>query len=159
MKTNPESKSQSPNKGWLLFGALAAAALGGLATALVMSYGRPTVSTASAEPTIPPGVSLTSWFDNGKGGEHVLQIAKGNAPPVGVRLVGTVTTDTDCEPDAQGLNHCHNVIDLGNGRSIEVIHNHMMHRYPCLEPGQRLSITRLNTNWVVANEGQVPRVN
>jgi len=156
MNTNPNSKLQRRSIGRLLLVALAAAGFGGLGTAFFLSYGQ---QAASAGTTIPPGVSLTSWFDNGKGGEHVLQIAKGDAPPVGVRLVGTVKTDTDCDPDAQGLNHCHNTIDLSNGRSIEVIHNHMMHRFPCLEPGQRLSITRLNANWVVANEGQVPRVN
>lgn len=156
MNTNPNSKSQRRSIGRLLLVALAAAGLGGLVTAFVLSYGQ---QAASAEPTIPPGVSLTSWFDNGKGGEHVLQIAQGNAPPVGVRLVGTVTTDTDCDPDAQGLNHCHNVIDLGNGRSVEVIHNHSMHRFECLAPGQRLSITRLNANWLVASDVQAPRTN
>ena len=82
MKANLESKSQRRNTGWMLFGALTAAGLGGLATALVMSYAQ---QTASAEPTIPPGVSLTSWFDNGKGGLHVLQIREGSAPPAGVR--------------------------------------------------------------------------
>lgn len=156
MKANLESKSQRRNTGWMLFGALMAAGLGGLATALVMSYAQ---QTASAEPTIPPGVSLTSWFDNGKGGLHVLQIREGSAPPAGVRLTGRVLTDTDCAPDAQGLNHCHNNIDLGNGRILAVINNHAMNRYPCLEPGQRLSITRLNANWVVAWEGQASRFN
>ncbi|MBK5264730.1 MAG: hypothetical protein JJE34_05775 [Alphaproteobacteria bacterium] len=156
MKTDPKSKSSLGRIGGLLLGALTIFILGSIAAYLVLPNGQ---QSANAEPAIPPGVSLTSWFDNGKGGEHVMQIASGDAPPVGVRFVGTVKTDTDCDPDAQGLNHCHNVIDLGNGRSIEVIHNHMMHRYPCLSPGQRLSITRLNTNWLIANEGQVPRVN
>ncbi len=156
MNTNPNSKSQLRSIGRVLLVALAAACLGGLVGAFVVSSGQ---QAARAGPTIPPSVSLTSWFDNGKGGEHVLQIAKGNAPPVGVRLVGTVTTDTDCDPDEQGLNHCHNNIDLGNGRSIEVIHNHSMHKFPCLEPGQKLSITRLNTNWVVALEDKPSRAN
>jgi hypothetical protein len=156
MKANPKSKPQRRNTGWMLFGALTAASLGGLAAVLIMSYGQ---QAASAEPTIPPGVSLTSWFDNGKGGLHVLQIREGSAPPAGVRLTGTVLTDTDCAPDAQGLNHCHNNIDLGNGRILAVINNHAMNRYPCLQPGQRLAITRLNANWVVAWEGQGSRFN
>jgi hypothetical protein len=154
MKPNPESKSQRRNTGWMLFGALTAAGLGGLAAVLIMSYGQ---QAARAEPTIPPGVSLTSWFDNGKGGLHVLQIREGSAPPAGARLTGHVLTDTDCAPDAQGLNHCHNDIDLGNGRILAVINNHAMNRYPCLVPGQRLSITRLNANWVVAWEGHGSR--
>ncbi len=156
MNTNPNPKSQLRSISRLLLVGLAAAGLGGLVTAFVLSSGQ---QAANAGPPIPPGVSLTSWFDNGKGGEHVLQIANGTAPLPGVRLIGTVTTDTDCDPDAQGLNHCRNNIDLGNGRSIEVIHNHAMHRFPCLEPGQRLSITRLNANWVVALENKPSRVN
>ena len=156
MKSNSETKPQRRHIGWLLLGALAAAGLGSLATILLLSSGQ---QAASAQPAIPPGVSLTSWFENGKGGQHVLQIAGGAAPPSGTRLIGTVTTDTDCDPDAQGLNHCRNNIDLGNGRNIAVIHNHAMHNYPCLEPGQKLSITRLNANWVVALEDKPSRVN
>ena len=156
MNTKPERKSQSRNIGWLLLGALAAAGLGSLATVLLLSSGQ---QAASAQPAIPPGVSLTSWFENGKGGQHVLQIAEGAAPLPGVRLFGTVLTDTDCDPDAQGLNHCRNNIDLGSGRSLAVIHNHAMHNYPCLEPGQKLSITRLNGSWVVAQDIQPPRSN
>ncbi len=156
--SKPELKPQRRHFGWLLFGALAIAGLSSLATVLLLTYGKDTAS-ASQQPPIPPGVSLTSWFDNGKGGQHVLQVANGAAPLPGVRLTGIVTTDTDCDPDAQGLNHCHNNIDLGNGRSIEVIHNHAMHRFPCLEPGQKLSITRLNADWVVATDVQASRVN
>lgn len=156
MKTDVQSKSRGYSFGRFLIVAATAAGVGSLATFLGLSYGQ---RSANAEPSIPSGVALTTWFDNGKGGEHVLQIAQGSPPPVGVRLVGTVQTDTDCDPDAQGLNHCHNVIALENGRNIEVIHNHAMHRYPCLEPGQRLSITRLNENWVIGMEGQARRVN
>ena len=115
--------------------------------------------SANAEPTIPSGAALSSWFENGQGGQHILQIAQGDAPADGVRLIGTVKTDTDCDPDAKGLNHCHNDIALENGRTISMIHNHAMHRFPCLEPGQRLSITRLDAKWVVALEGQPRSVN
>ncbi len=156
MITKPESKSSFAHKALLVVGALAIFCLGALAAVLLLPDRQ---GTASAEPTIPPGVSLTSWFENGKGGQHVLQIAEGNAPPINVRVAGTVTSDTDCDPDAQGLSHCHNNIDLGNGRSITVIHNHAMQRHPCLAPGQRLSIAGLNANWVVAYEGQSPQAN
>ena len=129
MITKPESNSSFAHTALLVVGALAIFCLGGLAAELLLSY-RPGAATAAyrqeattAEPTIPAGVSLTSWFENGKGGQYVLQIAEGDAPPAGVRVTGTVTTDTDCDPDAQGLNHCHNNIDLGNGRSIAVINN------------------------------------
>ena len=150
MNTNPQTKPQHRHIGRLLLVALAAAALGGLAMALMLPAGQ---STASAEPAIPPGVSLTSWFDNGKDGHHVLQIAEGNAPSAGVRVSGVVATDTNCDPDAQGLSHCHNRINLSDGGSIEVIHTHFMSRIPCLLPGQRVSITGLNASWVVAVAG------
>ena len=156
MKKDQKSKVQGPNLGRMLLVTLALVSLGALAAVGVLYYGQ---RSASAEPTIPIGVSLTSWFDNGKGGEHVLQLAQGNPPPVGVRLAGVVKSDTDCEPDPQGLNHCHNVIALSNGSSIEVINNHTMHRYPCLSPGQRLSVMRLNENWVVAYEPRGARFN
>ena len=165
MITKPESNSSFAYTALLVVGGLAIFCLGGLAAVLLLSYRQGTATaeyrqeTATVEPTIPAGVSLTSWFENGKGGQYVLQIAEGNAPPAGVRVTGTVTTDTDCDPDAQGLNHCHDDIDLGNGRSIAVIHNHAMHRYPCLAPGQQLSIMRLNANWVVAYDVAAPRAN
>lgn len=156
MKIDPKSKSSLGRVAGLLLGALTIFILGGIAAYLVLPNGQ---QTANAEPAIPPGVSLTSWFENGQGGKHVLQIAEGNALPVGVRVSGVVATDTNCDPDALGLSHCHNRIDLGSGRSIEVIHTHLMSRNPCLQPGQRVSITGLNANWVVAYEGQPPRVN
>ena len=56
--------------------------------------------------------------------------------------------------DAQGINHCHNVIELANGGEIEVIHNHSMMSYECLSPGQKLSLTPLNSDWVVAKDAQ-----
>ena len=130
---------------------VATLALSGLLALGVLYYGQ---RSASAAPAIPPGANLTSWFDNGQSGQHLLNIWQGSAPTAGVQVVGTVMTDTNCEPDAEGLSHCHNIIDLGNGRSIEVIDTHIMSRHPCLSPGQRLTLTRLNADWVVAREGQ-----
>ena len=156
MAANSESKPGRRRIGQILMIVTTLFSLAGMITMGILYYGQ---QAANAEPSIPSGVSLTTWFDNGKGGEHVLQIAKGSPSPVGVRLIGTVQTDTDCDPDAQGLNHCHNDIALENGKTISVIHNHAMHRYPCLEPGQRLLITRLNENWVVGSEGTARRVN
>ncbi len=165
MITKREPESSFARTALLVVGAVAIFCLGGLAAVLLLPGRQGTATaeyrqqTTTTEPAIPAGVPLTSWFENGKDGQYVLQIAEGSAPPPGVRVTGTVTTDTDCDPDAQGLNHCHNNIDLGNGRSIAVIHNHQMQRYPCLAPGQRLSIIRLNANWIVASDVAVPRTN
>ena len=146
MTTQPKAKSGRTNG--LLVPVLAIAAVGGLLALGVFYLGQ---QSASAEPTIPAGANLNSWFDNGAGGRRVLQIYRGEAPPVGERVVGTVKSDTNCDPDALGLSHCHNIIDFGNGRSIETVNTHNMPVHPCLAPGDRVSVTRLNENWVIAS--------
>lgn len=148
MKTTLKSKSPLRQTRRWLVGVLALTTLAGIAAvAFLFLTGQ---ETASAEPTIPHGVSLSSWYENGQGGEYLLQIAEGKAPPVGVRVSGVVTSDTDCEPDAQGLSHCHNGIDLADGSTIAVIDTHMMSRYRCLRPGETVSVTRFNDSWIVA---------
>lgn len=131
----------SPGLVWALIGAA------GLLTIGAVYYLQP----ASGEPSIPPGTNLSSWFDNGSGGRSVVRIYQGDAPPVGIQAVGSVLTDTNCEPDTQGLSHCHNVIDLGNGRRVEVVHTHYMSQHPCLAPGDKLSITRLDADWLITS--------
>lgn len=148
MKTNPKAKSGRISG--FLIPVLAVAGVGGLLAFGMLYYGQ---HPASAEPAIPAGAKLTSWFDNGVGGRRVLQVYRGSAPPVGTRVTGTVATDTNCRPDAAGLSHCHNRIDLDDGRRIEVIHTHYMAVNPCLRLGQRISIARINKNWVLASNG------
>jgi hypothetical protein len=154
MKSNSQSNPPPRHIGRFLLVALAAAAFGGLATALVLSSRQ---QAASAEPEIPAGANLASWFDNGAGGRRVLQIFSGDTPAVGVRLVGTVKSDSNCDPDALSLSHCHNIIELSNGRRIEIVNTHIMTKHPCLAPGDRVAITRLNENWVIASAAGVQR--
>jgi hypothetical protein len=134
-----------------VFGALA------LVAGVVATIGFTTLAqqAASAEPAIPASAKITSWADNGKGGERVLQLIKGDMPVVATTVAGVVKTDTNCDPDAEGINHCHNVIGLASGGEIEVIHNHMMMAYECLSPGQKLTLTRLDdTGWLVATDAR-----
>jgi len=109
---------------------------------------------ASAESNISAGAHFTSWADNGKDGERILQLVKGDLPKVAVVVDGVVKSDTNCTQDASGISHCHNVIALANGGEIEVVHNHAMMRYPCLSPGQKLALTKLDDGWLVAKDGQ-----
>lgn len=104
--------------------------------------------SASAEPSIPPGALIRAWTDNGEGGSYLLQLIGGNAPPRGATLGGAVTSDTNCTPDAQGLSHCHNGIDLDNGMRLLVVDNHAMMRHPCLKPGQRVAVSGFSSRWV-----------
>ena len=138
----------------LIVPALAVAGIGSALVFGMLYFGQ---QSASAEPEIPAGAKLTSWFDNGAAGRRVLQIFRGDVPPAGVQLVGTVKSDSNCEPDALGLSHCHNIIDLSNGRRIEIVNTHIMTKHPCLAPGDRVTITRLNENWVIASAAGVQR--
>ena len=54
------------------------------------------------------------------------------------RTRGLVLTDTRCTPDRNGVSHCLNVIRLANGKSILVVHDHMMMLMPCLSPGEHV---------------------
>jgi hypothetical protein len=102
------------------------------------------------EPRIPAGAPIRSWADNGQAGLSLLQIIDGIALPRGATLRGTVTSDTNCAPDARGLSHCHNGIDLDNGMRIVVVHTHAMMQHPCLKPGQRITVTGFSGTWITA---------
>jgi len=106
-------------------------------------------NTSSEKPPIPTGASISSWHDNGAGGRYLLQVAQGRALAAGEKVVGVVRSDTDCEPDAQGLNHCHNTIELRDGRSIDVVDNHQMSRNRCLRPGEQIALTGVSSSWLV----------
>ena len=136
-----------PSHSRRLFAALALAVVGGLAAGGMTAFADP---PAADEPAIPAGANFAAWTDNGQGGQIVLQRFKGDMPAAGAVVAGTVKNDVNCAPDAQGLSHCHNVIALAEGATLEAIHVHAMGRHPCLFPGQRLSISRLDGDWLVA---------
>ena len=70
--------------------------------------------------------------------------------PRGPRFTATVTSDTDCDPDAQGLSHCHNGLKLADGTQITVIDSHNMNRFRCLGEGDQLTLKAVGTSWIVA---------
>jgi len=110
----------------------------------------PGASRAAAdEPPIPAGVALASWHDNGQNGRYVLQLERGRPLRAGWRVAGIVTSDTDCNPDARGLSHCRNAVELSNGGRIVVINTHQMSRNRCLKPGDGLSLSALNRSWAL----------
>lgn len=156
MKTKLHSKAppHRGRQGVLTALALAAVALVAIAGVAAIAFGGLAPRSASAEPAIPAGADFTSWADNGSNGQRVLQRVKGDLPLVAAVVTGVVKTDTNCDPDAQGINHCHNVIGLANGTEIEVIHNHNMMNHECLSPGQKLSLSRLDADWIVAKDAQ-----
>ncbi|MBK5204590.1 MAG: hypothetical protein JJD98_04025 [Polaromonas sp.] len=120
-----------------------------LSAASLYSY---QAQAATQQTPIPSGVALKSWHENGSDGRYLLQIIQGNAPKAGKAVVGKVVSDSDCEADAEGLSHCHNDIELPNGRKITVIDTHEMHRNRCMQPGEQISLTAVGKSWVM---GQV----
>jgi hypothetical protein len=75
---------------------------------------------------------------NGVGGIDVAYAISGT-PPTRTQL-GTVLTDTNCQPDSYGVSHCTNRIRLANGRELTVRHDHSMMNDPCLSPGERVHL-------------------
>ena len=126
--------------GQLLLGAL-------ISSAAVAYAGLP--QAGAAQPPIPRGVPMRSWHENGHDGRYLLQIVGGAPGKIGKRMIGTIVTDTDCDADAEGLSHCRNNIELANGRRITVIDTHEMHRYRCLEPGEKVSLSEVGNSWLI----------
>ncbi len=155
MQTQAKSMSSFGRGALLALGGLALFCLGGAAAVVSLPYLQgPAIAERQPEasvagPALPAGASSVSWADNGAGGRYMLQVIEG-AVPAGARLSGVVASDTNCDPDAQGLSHCHDGIDLSDGRTITVVNTHNMARNECLAPGQRVAITRLNADWIVA---------
>ena len=101
------------------------------------------------EPPIPHGAGITSWFDNGTNGQYVLNVVGNVSPDIDARgLHARVLSDTNCAPDARGLNHCHNVLRFENGEQVEVINNHQMSVHRCLRPGETVVVNALNDKWI-----------
>ena len=56
----------------------------------------------------------------------------------------TVLSDANCEPDAQGISHCLNQLQIGDTQ-LTVRHNHDMTKVPCLGPGEKVNIVDVAT--------------
>jgi len=54
--------------------------------------------------------------------------------------IATVRTDEDCAPDAAGVSHCLNRLELPGGRKLVVRHLHRMADVPCMTPGERVRV-------------------
>lgn len=124
------------------------ALLGAFALAVVSAYAFQ-VQAASSQPPIPRGAAMKSWQENGRDGRYLLQVIAGDAPKSRKPVIGTVTSDTDCDADAEGLSHCHNTIKLPNGSEFTVIDTHNMHQNRCLGAGDKLSLTGIGGPWIM----------
>lgn len=112
------------------------------------------VSAAPDEPTIPASAQIQNWYANCHGGRYLLQLLPCQLPVTATNLRGVVLSDSNCQPDANGLSHCHNQVALSNGRRITVVNTHFMRINRCLAAGEQLSLRSLGANWAV---GQLDR--
>jgi hypothetical protein len=53
-----------------------------------------------------------------------------------------VRTDSNCQPDQEGISHCLNELAIGS-TTIIVQHHHKMSDVPCLTPGETINILSL----------------
>lgn len=106
----------------------------GLRTVIVVVDGKP--ATLPAVKARQCGES--PQCRNGEDGIEVVALKSGQIPKQPTRAV--VETDTDCAPDAYGISHCTNRLRLSDGRVLEVRHDHNMHVYPCLRPGETVEL-------------------
>ncbi len=122
------------------------------ATGLLLAVGA--CGAGAQEPAIPPGAGIQSWYENGTGGRYVAPIIVGTTQSLAPGgQVGTVLTDTNCTPDAQGLSHCHNSIKFGDGSRITIMDNHQMSRHRCLRPGEQVRVSLFKGRWVRLQTG------
>jgi len=77
-----------------------------------------------------PGIS-------GETGPLMTTLVRGQYPDGATKA--TVRTDENCTPDADGVSHCLNELDLGR-TTIVVQHHHKMSLTPCLTPGETVKL-------------------
>ncbi|MBB4120595.1 hypothetical protein [Martelella radicis] len=104
---------------------------------------------SAEQPEIPAGETISTWVENGQDGRYLLQLLEGAVPEGKAAIAGTILSDTDCAPDADGINHCKNEIRLEDGSALKGINNHRMSVNRCLKPGETVTVTPLNDEWAV----------
>jgi len=81
---------------------------------------------------------------SGTGGVLLSTLVSGQVPLGATKAV--VQTDSNCQPDQNGVSHCLNELMI-NGAKVVVQHHHKMSETPCLTPGETVILTdRQNLN-------------
>ncbi|HMO58162.1 MAG TPA: hypothetical protein PKA05_16005 [Roseiflexaceae bacterium] len=96
----------------------------------VNAPGEPRVVVVGTIDTMLPGTSNTA-------GLLMAHLLKGNMPE-GARSA-MVLNDLNCAPDADGISHCLNDLDI-DGVIVTVQHHHAMAEVPCLSPGEVVNL-------------------
>jgi hypothetical protein len=81
---------------------------------------------------------------SGTGGVLLSTLVSGQVPAGAIKAV--VQTDSNCQPDQNGVSHCFNELTV-DGVKVVVQHHHKMSETPCLTPGETVNLTdRQNLN-------------
>ncbi len=79
-----------------------------------------------------------SHCQNGRNAIDVAVLKSGVIPKH--RVTAIVETDENCAPDSYGISHCTNALQLPDGSTLVVRHDHNMSVYPCLRPGETVTV-------------------
>ncbi len=145
MKTELRSETGRKPRRWIL-NTITLAALAGIGIAALSVN---TAEPVSAQPPIPAGYALSSWQDNGRDGQYLLEYSAGQLPARGSSVEGVVLSDESCAPDEEGVNHCVNTIRLADNSELVLINNHVMSINRCLKPGEIVSLRTYNSEWAI----------
>jgi hypothetical protein len=124
---------------WTL-GALVAGlvVVGLLLVARPQTHEAPSVA-ASGAPAGLRVVQLTTAPGAVSTAKQTIAVLLSGAMPHGT-VKATVTTDENCDPDAQGYSHCRNDLRLADGSVLHLRHNHPMGMVACLSPGEEVIV-------------------
>ena len=124
---------------WTL-GALVAGlvVVGLLLVARPQTHEAPSVA-ASGAPAGLRVVQLTTAPGAVSTAKQTIAVLLSGAMPHGT-VKATVTTDENCDPDAQGYSHCRNDLRLADGSVLHLRHNHPMGMVACLAPGEEVIV-------------------
>lgn len=95
--------------------------------------------TVAGQRTVVIAQAGTTSPVSGSDGRLMTTLLEGKIP-VGARKA-VVRTDTNCAPDAQGISHCRNQLDI-SGTLVTVQHHHKMSTTPCLTPGETVALVQ-----------------
>lgn len=77
---------------------------------------------------------------SGTGGLLIASLVSGQVPVGATSAV--VQTDSNCQPDKNGISHCFNELSF-DGVRVVVQHHHNMSDTPCLTPGETVNLAKV----------------
>jgi hypothetical protein len=96
-----------------------------------------TQATGEPRTLVIGGMSETLPGTSNEAGLLMANLRAGQLPEGAT--TATVLSDSNCAPDADGVSHCLNDLQIGN-IVVTVQHHHAMASVPCLSPGEAVTL-------------------